>query len=141
MPIAPHLRRFYRTKAWLANRRRILVRAWNRCESCRKPNHKFVRTVTGRTWMYWREEMGFWTDHNGRELPHLAQPSGTVRIIYVRLQVAHLNHRSGEDTEENLRALCAWCHLDYDKQHHKQTRCTRKDSARPLLAPFLSEAA
>jgi hypothetical protein len=30
--------------------------------------------------------------------------------------------------------LCQWCHLNYDKLQHKQTRRARKDRCRPLLS-------
>lgn len=49
------------------------------------------------------------------------------------LAVAHLNHVAGDDRDENLKALCQWCHLHWDQIHHKETRSSRKDAARPLL--------
>ena len=55
------------------------------------------------------------------------------RIIRVVLSVVHLNHVSGEDDDDNLKALCQWCHLNHDKGHHAETRAIRKDAARPLL--------
>lgn len=59
--------------------------------------------------------------------------SGQHRWVGIVLTIAHLNHTSGDDREENLAALCQWCHLNYDKVHHKHTRCARKDATRPLL--------
>jgi len=38
-----------------------------------------------------------------------------VRIV---VTVAHLNHVAGDNRPENLRVLCAGCHLRYDIQHH-----------------------
>ena len=38
------------------------------------------------------------------------------------LTVAHLNHTPEDCRRENLRALCAPCHLRYDAQHHAETR-------------------
>ncbi len=55
------------------------------------------------------------------------------RQVLIVLTVAHLNHVAGDDRDENLLALCQWCHLNYDKLHHKETRSARKDAARPLL--------
>jgi len=40
----------------------------------------------------------------------------------------------GDDRDENLKAYCQWCHLNYDREHHRATRAARKDAARPLLA-------
>lgn len=133
MPIRAELRRFYRGPAWEEKRRRILVRAWNRCEQCGKPNRTEVRTVTRGTYMYWCKPEGFWTDERGREWPNLMLDPSLLRTIRVVLTVAHLNHVPGDDRDENLKALCQWCHLNYDKLHHKETRCDRKDSGRPIL--------
>jgi 5-methylcytosine-specific restriction endonuclease McrA len=55
------------------------------------------------------------------------------RTVSIVLTVAHLNHTPGDDREENLMALCQWCHLNYDRLHHKETRSDRKDARRPLL--------
>ena len=38
------------------------------------------------------------------------------------LTVAHLNHIPEDCRRENLRALCAPCHLRYDAAHHAETR-------------------
>lgn len=57
--------------------------------------------------------------------------AGGIKVV---LGVAHLNHTPGDDRDENLKALCQWCHLNYDKIHHRETRAARKDKARPLLA-------
>lgn len=54
----------------------------------------------------------------------------TIRVV---ITVAHLNHIAGDDRDENLAALCQWCHLIHDLSHHQRTRATRKDAARPLL--------
>lgn len=42
------------------------------------------------------------------------------------LTVAHLNHRPWDCRRENLRALCAPCHLRYDAKHHATTRKVNK---------------
>ncbi len=140
MPIRPELRKFYRGAAWGETRRRILERARNRCEQCGKPNGASVFTVTGKfartPLMFWRtvHGKGVWVNCYGGPLPEPpARCHGTPRMIRVVLTVAHLNHVAGDDRDENLRALCQWCRLNYDKLHHKETRATRKDLARPLL--------
>lgn len=38
------------------------------------------------------------------------------------LTVAHLNHTPEDVRPENLKAMCAPCHLRYDAQHHAETR-------------------
>ncbi len=61
-------------------------------------------------------------------------PRESTRWVRIVLTVAHLNHQAGDDRDENLKALCQWCHLNFDKVHHAETRATRKDAARPLLS-------
>jgi len=47
--------------------------------------------------------------------------------------VAHLNHTPGDDRDDNLAALCEFCHLHFDAPHHKLQREIRKDKARPMF--------
>lgn len=42
------------------------------------------------------------------------------------LTVAHLNHKPMDCRPENLKAMCAPCHLRYDAKHHAETRKKRK---------------
>lgn len=146
MPIRPEFRRFY-GRAWREEiRPRILERARNRCERCGKPDYGRVYTITWRDGatarMAWCAEpaviVSAWRDDRGaRNLPGLRERlklAPGMRAIRVILTVAHLNHTPGDDRDENLMALCQWCHLHYDQAHHKETRSARKDAARPLLA-------
>lgn len=67
-------------------------------------------------------------------------PNGTKFIgrlgqpAIVILTVMHLNHISGDDRDDNLKAACQSCHLIYDVNHHHETRATRKDESRPLIS-------
>lgn len=40
----------------------------------------------------------------------------------VRLTVAHLDHTPENCDDENLKAMCQRCHLNYDIEHHKKTQ-------------------
>lgn len=62
----------------------------------------------------------------------MLSPSSTPRVIRVKIGVAHLDHDPSNNADDNLKALCDWCHLHYDKLHHRETRATRKDAARPI---------
>ena len=42
------------------------------------------------------------------------------------LTVDHLNHIPEDCREENLKAMCAVCHLRYDAKHHAETRRRKK---------------
>ena len=44
------------------------------------------------------------------------------------LTVAHLNHVPEDCREENLKAMCAPCHLRYDAKHHAETRRQKKEA-------------
>lgn len=146
MPIRPEFRHFYRGAAWLATRARILARANNRCEQCGKPNRVKVWVVSlpefGQIWQPPKLQLThpLWikcTDGRGYHLSGRKvidyDRSGRLRHIRVVLTIAHLNHVAGDDRDENLKALCQWCHLNYDKLHHRESRAVRKDRSRPLL--------
>lgn len=139
MPIRPELRHFYTGPQWDSTRDRILLRACNCCEQCGKPNGETVMTVSGGyCFMAWTPyplnaaPNAPWRNCFGQIIAGVAT-SFLPRLIRVVLTIAHLNHVAGDDRDENLKALCQWCHLNYDKLHHRETRAERKDSARPLL--------
>jgi 5-methylcytosine-specific restriction endonuclease McrA len=147
MPIRPDLRHFYRGKAWQETRARILKRDGNCCAQCGKPNREAVETVTfknskGLPFMLWRAvSSAWWAWYNGKRF--LAKDADQffegvawrrkVRVIRVKIGVAHLDHDPANNADSNLRALCDWCHLHYDQIHHSETRARRKDAKRPLL--------
>lgn len=148
MPIKPELRKKFYGREWRTiTRPRILTRAGNCCEQCKKPNREVVETVSwnsiGAPMMLWRTlRATWWGWSNGRFSEVRATDRffegaawrRDIRKVRVVLTIAHLNHTPGDDRDDNLKALCQWCHLNYDKLHHKQTRSARKDRTRPLLA-------
>jgi hypothetical protein len=115
MPIRPEFRKFYGRKWRTEIRPRILARARNKCERCGVANY----------------EVGI-RERNGmfRPVPVRKRRGYEIRIV---LTVAHLNHVPGDDRDENLQALCQYHHLRLDAEHHRETRATRKDRARPVL--------
>lgn len=143
MPIRPELRKFYGREWREVVRPRILARAKNRCEQCRKPDRAVVWVYTSSACgQYWTLELRPFSAQKwmycafgiGGNFVLLPNAYGDARQIRIVLTVAHLNHVPGDDRDENLKALCQWCHLNYDKLHHKETRQAHKDAARPLLA-------
>jgi hypothetical protein len=145
MPIKKELRHFYRGPAWQATRARILARAGNRCEDCRVPNHTRVARACG-WWMIppelwwaikWRPDgmAGVvWFDPTGKSRGEGDNfPREICRGVYIVIAVTHLNHISGDDRDDNLRARCQWCHLRAYENAHRHTRSVRKDAGRPLL--------
>ena len=49
------------------------------------------------------------------------------------LTTHHLDGNKANCEDWNLAALCQRCHLEYDREHHRETRQDRKDRERPLL--------
>jgi hypothetical protein len=139
MPIRPELRKFYGAEWKRRVRPRILERAGHKCQQCGKSNHSvayvYCQKVNAQRIQYWAQKGGsVWRDSSGMVLPRSKWPApGMPRKIRVILQIAHLNHVAGDDREENLRALCGWCHLHWDADEHRNTRALRKDASRPLL--------
>lgn len=140
MPIRRELRKFYGPEWQNVTRPRILERAGDRCENCGVPNHAQVLRFWGR-WVLLtkarltrRHVTAFWNDPNSQRSAKLATiPIHLCRGVHIVLTIAHLNHTPGDDRDENLKALCQWCHLNWDRLHHLESRTARKDAARPLL--------
>lgn len=125
MPIRPEWRKYY-GKDWQALRMRILARARNRCEECGVPDRFRALRGPGNSW---KVSTGRWWSKDGMPPKSWSRR----RIVTIVLTIAHLNHHPQDNRQENLKALCQWCHLNYDKLHHAETRARRKDAARPLL--------
>jgi hypothetical protein len=141
MPIPKHLQHFYRSKQYKLWRVRLLDRAGNACEQCHAPNHARIFRLDRKDWRGW-----WWSDQGTCHDPHAhihrelemfamfdADPLIEFRAVKIVLTAAHLNHTPGDDRDENGKMLCQRCHLNYDFGHHKISRITRKDAARPLL--------
>ena len=145
MPIRPDLRQYYKPPAWAAVRRRILERVGGkfdeqgkyhggaRCEQCKVPDQQRVERDHIGNWRSLLASIGRpFRNVHGNVTTYEAVQS-MRRVVRIVLTVAHLNHTPGDDRDENLAALCQWCHLHYDAEHHKETRSARKDKGRPLL--------
>ena len=134
LPIRADLRKFYGAATWGLVRARILKRAHDKCELCKAPNHEPVERGPLGVWRWLHAGVGApWRNSRGN-ITTFEPRQDLRRVVVIVLTVAHLNHVSGDDRDENLLALCQWCHLNYDKLHHKETRAVRKDAARPLLS-------
>lgn len=106
MPIRPENKARY-PKDWLKIRQRILDRSGNACEG--SPDYPDCRADQYR--------------------PH---PVTGSRVI---LTIAHLDHTPENNPDDNLRAWCQRCHLNYDADHHKESRQKNreKDSGQTRL--------
>jgi hypothetical protein len=144
MPIRAEFRHLYGHHWLTVTRPRILERAGQRCERCRKPLHAWIFTYTWKTrdpqfsgvWRYhmiWIKE-GFrvWRNQDGHPCSPI-HAQGLPRKIRVKLTIAHADNNPANMDDRNLRCWCTWCHLHHDQPHHKDSRCGRKDAARPIL--------
>lgn len=72
------------------------------------------------------KEAADWKCQNcGKQCRRPGEPFDTHKRT---LTVAHLNHQPMDCRPENLKALCAPCHLRYDAQHHAESRRKRKEN-------------
>ena len=112
MPIKPENQRRYPPN-WRDIRAAILARAGDCCEFCGVPNQSW-RLPGFEQWTCDPAIADEWAD-DGRK---------ATRIV---LTIAHLDHQPEHSDPANLRALCQRCHLDWDRDHHRQTfYATRK---------------
>jgi hypothetical protein len=74
--------------------------------------------------------------HNGRCANFHGDP-GWPNGSTVVLTTAHLDHTPENCDDENLRAMCQYCHLNYDRDHHAQTAAaTRAAALADQMAPL-----
>lgn len=66
-----------------------------------------------------KDEAGWRCEECGKQCRRPGEKFDTHRRT---LTVAHLNHKPWDCRRENLKALCAPCHLRYDAKHHAETR-------------------
>lgn len=111
MPIRPEERARY-PKNWPEIRKRIQIRAGDKCERCGVPNHeRIIRTLDG--WEF-----------------ALSDEEGAVYIICT---TAHLNHIPEDCRDDNLRFWCQKCHNGYDAKHRAAGIRERKNAHTPEL--------
>ena len=86
-------------------------------------------------------ECGLHRTHPGprRCLERNGEPAKWARGKIV-LTVAHLNHNTWDNRDENLKAMCQRCHLRYDQPLHQvhaaETRRDRRRAAGQADLPF-----
>lgn len=136
MPIKPENKNLYPSD-WPDISARIRTRDKNRCKFCKVRQYAVGwRDKDGRFYPLGGNVMledygqgidaetgGRLTFKKAREIAiHQTEMSwdGT-RYIVIVLTVAHLDHNPENCTDENLAALCQWCHNRYDRSHRNQT--------------------
>jgi len=74
-----------------------------------------------------KESVGWKCEKCGAQCRKPGEPFDTHKRT---LTVSHVNHDPMDCRRENLRALCAPCHLRYDSRHHAESRRIRLDTER-----------
>lgn len=69
-----------------------------------------------------KEKAGWKCECCGKQCRKPGEPFDTHKRT---LTVSHQNHIPQDVSNENLKALCAPCHLRYDAKHHAKTRKNR----------------
>lgn len=72
-----------------------------------------------------KDEAGWRCDECGKQCRKLGETFDTHRRTLTVSHVDH-DHDPSNCSRENLRALCAPCHLRYDARHHVETRLKRR---------------
>lgn len=77
--------------------------------------------------VWWRRLAALGLEPGPRCPNEHGRPSRWNPATTVVLTTAHLNHTPEDCSDENLRAMCQSCHLNYDRAHHAQTRAASRD--------------
>lgn len=144
MPIRKEYRHYYQTEEWRSARELVLERAQFCCERCGRPQGAEVLSFGSiwfcPVWKRWRSPASILVDlRDPLERGNFVLPPACAKvyIVEVQLGVAHINHDPSDLDLRNLAAWCRTCHLLFDRDKHRETRETRKDSGRPLLAGLM----
>lgn len=111
----------------------ILWRAQFRCEQCGLQNGEVIRRKNGVVRHPCRDEWDMIYSsirHGGHNMTTALKKHGFTKVV---LTIAHLNHDTSDNRTENLKALCQKCHLELDKDQHRQSRYNNKVRAIPDL--------
>ncbi len=107
----------------------ILNRAKNCCEFCKVENGKIILRGYWHNIECYQDEDGNIYDSKNSEkigIDYVGEVHPTGNFIKVVLTIAHLDHNTQNNSDDNLKALCQKCHLNYDKDFHKTNRKNKK---------------
>jgi len=96
-------------------------RAGARCERCARPHLRLIPHLGDGRW--WDAERACWRTATGRRIGKRARfDLAAVRMTYVVLACAHLDHDPSNSAPANLAALCQRCHMLHDAAEHRWQR-------------------
>ena len=113
-------------------RPRILERANNKCEFCGVENHiaVFRGTINGKEVYQTIAGDVFDAENSEYLLSDFYAPIEAPKkrkAIKVVLTVAHLDHDTTNNTDDNLKALCQRCHNRYDMKQRVHNRKSKQN--------------
>jgi len=150
---------------WPEIRERIRKRAGDRCEMCGVHNHAVGYREADGSFCQNRgnitcDASGWGEDEYGNRLTYsqareftdhyndclveghkrLTDDDGNHWIVIV-LTLAHLNHDTADNSDENLKMLCQRCHNRHDVQFRKGNRAATRLASRAVASLFGAPAA
>lgn len=119
MPIRPENRGRYPAD-WRTISQAVREDAGQRCE-CRGECDSTAHT----TWV----RLSKWDpDIPDGRCPAVNGQTSPLTSSVVVLTVAHLDHTPEHCERANLKAMCQSCHLNYDREHHAETRSATRQA-------------
>jgi len=92
----------------------ILKRDNYKCQDCGIQHKRYIL----------REKNGSWKYIESSE--YVEYCTLKIRAYRVYLQVAHLDNNKENNSSDNLKTMCLWCHLKYDKYWKNLLRLAKK---------------
>jgi hypothetical protein len=121
MPIRPENRWLYPIDWRQLSQTVRFDRAGAKCEGCSRPHLRRVVHLGDGRW--WDADIRCWRSDRGKRISMRAGLAlASVRVTYVVLACAHLDHDPGNSASSNLKALCQRCHMIHDAAEHRWQR-------------------
>ena len=114
----------------------VLLRAKNCCEECGAVNKSvYIIQDKERVFLEISKEMShFYLCPDG--MKRMVGMTGNWTLKKIVLTIAHLDHDITNNDYSNLKALCQKCHLNHDKEHHRQNAKATIEKKKGLQSLF-----
>jgi hypothetical protein len=116
-------------KDWKQIRQRILEREGHKCKICGVENYNIGYRDENSVWH--PIEQSCQGDVDAEDVKREG-----YKIIKIVLTIAHLNHDTTDNRDENLAALCQLHHIRHDINHHKASSSETRRMKKRLQSLF-----